>query len=210
MSDLQKQDLEARVAYLESVIRDMTDWRPMSTAPKDGTRIQVLCSLDATSYIYVAYWSDGLDTTTPRWVCEGVGGDYSIDSDKSQMLGWLPQPSGTNIFVDFNDPDEVTKPDHQLSHIDDFIDGYPRESDPPGSNYARWFFFLARLSAAMRAKFTPWVKRYELYCTYEGRTYRVTGASRFGDVFLQENLYTPNGYQHRVDLKQCSKWRDKP
>lgn len=90
-------------------------------------------------------------------------------------------------------------------HVDDFVEDY-------GSNqrYARWFFLLARLPAALRADFAEFISRYPLFCTWQGQRYRVTGASRMGDVWLSKIHSRDSGYDERVDLGECSDWSDKP
>lgn len=45
-----------------------------------------------------------------------------------------------------------------------------------------------------------------LTCEYEGKRYRVTGASRLGDVWLHEDHTRDHGYSLRVDVLKCSLW----
>ena len=92
-------------------------------------------------------------------------------------------------------------------HVDHFI--YDHEEFGRYA-YARWFFLLHRLPAALKADFDPWIKAYRLFCTYEGATYRVTGASRLGDVWLATDFNRETGYDLRVDVEECSAWRDRP
>lgn len=101
-------------------------------------------------------------------------------------------------------------------HVDEFID---RHTSDAASKYARWVLSLMRLSAVLQADFAKWTKPYKLYCTYETKRYRVTGASRFGDVWLHEDLVNEHQseggtrdafYQHRVDVDQCSNWGPEP
>ena len=72
-------------------------------------------------------------------------------------------------------------------HVDDFIDDcfdhHTREE-----KYARFFFLLHRLSAAMKAEFREWIEPYKLFCTWKDKRWRVTGASRLGDVWLTQNF----------------------
>jgi hypothetical protein len=84
-------------------------------------------------------------------------------------------------------------------HVDDFI--YSFDADP----YASWFFHFARLPAVLKAKFAPFFNA-NLFCDYEGKRYRVTGASRLGDVWLARNLDQDDGYDLRVDVEGCSNW----
>jgi hypothetical protein len=90
-------------------------------------------------------------------------------------------------------------------HIDDFID-----NEFGRSNYARFFFFLHRLPAVLQCDFSQWISEYKLFCTYKGKVYRVTGASRMGDVWLAEDFTRENGYDLRVDVEACSAFCDIP
>lgn len=88
-------------------------------------------------------------------------------------------------------------------HVDDFID---RFRTGPDETYARWFFHLQRLPAALKIDFKEWIDQYRLYCRYEGNLYRVTGCSRYGDVWLTSDLEKSVGYELRVNLINCSEW----
>jgi hypothetical protein len=86
------------------------------------------------------------------------------------------------------------------THVDDFID------DPHTDNYAAWIFNFFRLPAALKMRFEPFMKGQHLFCTYEGRRYRVTGASRLGDVWLARDFARDVGYDLRVEVTKCSSW----
>lgn len=99
-----------------------------------------------------------------------------------------------------------------MKHIHDFIEhgmGWSHESSPE-ELYARWFFMLHRLPAIELNAFDKWISQYELYCTWNGKRWRVTGASRMGDVWLHKDLKKTNGYTERVDVAECSEWSEKP
>src|SRR5690606_35641309 len=49
----------------------------------------------------------------------------------------------------------------------------------------------------------------KLFCTFEGRRWRVVGASRMGDVWLTED-FDSEQYTRRVNLDDCSEWSDAP
>ena len=95
-------------------------------------------------------------------------------------------------------------------HVDDFIDGgYSK------NKYARFVLNLFRLPAALSLDFAEWIKPHRLYCTYEGKRFRCVGASRLGDVWLHEDLFSDDDrrqpfYQLRVDVETCSEWGPKP
>ena len=83
--------------------------------------------------------------------------------------------------------------------IDDFIDNYGNEEA-----YARWVFNHFRLPASLKFTFDQFMKDHHLYCTYLGQRYRVTGASRLGDVWLHSDFSQSVGYELRVDVEKLS------
>lgn len=91
-----------------------------------------------------------------------------------------------------------------MTHVDDWV-------ATPNTNasdaYAKFFFLLARLPAWMQFAFEPWTRQFKLFCTWKGEQYRVTGASRMGDVWLAKDMNRETGYDHRVDLAECTNWR---
>lgn len=88
-------------------------------------------------------------------------------------------------------------------HVDEFI--YEELGE---NNYARFFLLLHRLPAALQADFGKWIKTHKLFCTYQGDRYRVTGASRLGDVWLAKNPDRETGYDLRVKVEDCQFDRD--
>jgi len=105
--------------------------------------------------------------------------------------------------------DKVDEP--KYTHVDEFIDygtsviSSKREA---GEDYARWLLNHFRMSAMMRMAFDTFMTNHELYAQYEGKTYRVIGASRMGDVWLTDKFENTHGYQHRVEVTTLSKWSD--
>ncbi len=90
-------------------------------------------------------------------------------------------------------------------HVDEFI------NNPCSTpEYVRFFFMLKRLPAEMQIAFHKWINPYKLFCTWEGKRYRVTGCSRFGDVWLSINLEREIGYDERVNLTECTEWSETP
>lgn len=85
-------------------------------------------------------------------------------------------------------------------HIDDFIDDFRQDA------YTRWMFLHFRLPADQQAAFRPFIQDRKLFCTYEGKRYRVTGASRLGDVWLTTDFKRDHGYDMRVLVSDCSEW----
>ena len=94
----------------------------------------------------------------------------------------------------------------ERKHIDDFIDfGSDNEKDPE-EDYARWMFNHFRLSANLKYTFDKFMNKNKLFCLYQGNKYRVTGASRLGDVWLTHNYERKTGYDLRVCIDDCSLW----
>jgi len=92
-------------------------------------------------------------------------------------------------------------------HVDEFIDD-SLDSKSEELRYARFFFLLHRLPAIMKSDFDDWIKEYKLFCTYKEERYRVTGASRMGDVWLAKDFNRSVGYAKRVDLDDCTDWKN--
>lgn len=85
----------------------------------------------------------------------------------------------------------------EMLHVDDFID------DSETDVYASWFLNMKRLPATLQFKFHSIIGQYSLYCDYRGERYRVTGASRMGDVWVTKDFNQSSGYQDRVDIAEC-------
>lgn len=82
-------------------------------------------------------------------------------------------------------------------HVDDFID------DPSTNRYAASWFEAFRRPAVDKMHYPDQRK---LFATFRGSRYRVTGCSRLGDVWLHSNVNEDAGYQHRVNVAECSDW----
>jgi len=85
-------------------------------------------------------------------------------------------------------------------HVDDFIDDYKQDT------YARWVLNHFRLKPALRYAFDECMKDNKLFCDYDDKIWRVTGASRLGDIWLTQNYAQDSGYQLRVDIDDCTNW----
>lgn len=72
--------------------------------------------------------------------------------------------------------------------------------------YAKFCLDLARMPAWKKTAYSEWTRQFLLFCTYEGARYRVTGASRLGDVWLAKDFEREMGYDLRVDVAKCSEW----
>lgn len=89
--------------------------------------------------------------------------------------------------------------------VDDFIWLHFRQD-----NYARFVLMLLRLPAANQLDWEEWISKYKLFCDYEGARYRVTVASRMGDIGLARDHSEDSRYDVRVSVDECSKWGPKP
>jgi hypothetical protein len=103
------------------------------------------------------------------------------------------------------------------THVDDWLDEPPvDEAERKAKEWLERFrstypdgLSIKEMSAWLQEK-DAWLAQHSLFCTYKGRTYRVVGASRLGDVWLNRNFdkrtgYS-SGYEHRVDVTECSNW----
>lgn len=89
-------------------------------------------------------------------------------------------------------------------HVDHFID------DPTKDAYARWMLMHFRLPGFQRIAFGPFIRDRKLFCTYETKRFRVTGASTMGDVWLVRDYTRDHGYDLRVSVADCSAWSAQP
>lgn len=108
--------------------------------------------------------------------------------------------------------DTVNKPKAK-QHIDDWLNMpvLPSESKE-GNNlaYAKFILDHMRLPAHKKMAYHEFMKGKNLFCTYCGNRYRVTMASRMGDIGLTKNHEAENGYEIRISPEDCSMWSDKP
>lgn len=107
------------------------------------------------------------------------------------------------MTADASKQDERAKPD-EPTHVDDFI------ANPRSDAYAAYVLNHFRLPAMMRLRFDPFFGDRRLFCDYEGKRYRVTGASRLGDVWLAKDHERDCGYDLRVNVDDCANWKEMP
>lgn len=106
-----------------------------------------------------------------------------------------------------------------IKHIDNWLD-FEAISDVMGTlgfenaDYVHFMLDYFRRPAWVCSAHARFMNKYGLFVDYEGKTYKVTGASRLGDIFLAKDLKRPNksGYDLRVDfdLSKLTNWRDTP
>lgn len=99
-------------------------------------------------------------------------------------------------------------------HIDDWLDGDAIMSTihDEGLRYAHFMFSYFRQPAWVKNIHSAYYKDRRLFVDYEGTTYRCTGASRLGDVWLAKDFNRVSGYDLRVnlDFKKLTHWRAEP
>jgi hypothetical protein len=93
------------------------------------------------------------------------------------------------------------KPVAEPRHCDEYID------DPSAPEVLRKFLDRARAPAHGLLLPDPFPI---LFADHEGQTYRVTMASRLGDVGITKNLDKDSGYELRVPVEVLTNFRDKP
>ena len=94
-------------------------------------------------------------------------------------------------------------------HIDDFIDDF-EFNEHESVVYAKWLFNQFRLPASLKTKFDIILHHFPLFAVYEDQMYRVTGASRMGDVWLAINFNRTAGYDKRVFVSEITEWSNTP
>jgi hypothetical protein len=99
------------------------------------------------------------------------------------------------------------KQNKEEKHVNFFIDYGPRSQA-----YARFMFLYFTLSAGLKELFKPFFKDKRLFCTYKNWRYRVTGASRLGDIWLSHQVDTVDDphpfYDLRVSISDCTEFSD--
>lgn len=91
------------------------------------------------------------------------------------------------------------------THIDDWLDY--RHENPPATEGERFALeWLEHFRRPAVDQDRVWLAAHPLFCTFEGKRWRVTGASRMGDVWLAEDFKREYGYDRRVDVAKCEAW----
>lgn len=118
--------------------------------------------------------------------------------------------SNESIICNADEPNDATD---QIVHIDDWLDN--AIGDVVGNSelaYAHFVFSHFRKPAWEKMSHAPFMRDHKLFVTYEGKRYRVTGASRLGDIWLTEDFKRQDGYDLRIglDFSKLSNWSPKP
>ena len=93
-------------------------------------------------------------------------------------------------------------------HIDEWIEDRVMSCEDTDEKYAVAFFYLIGMSAVDNWTIAPIMNQHKLFCTYKEKVYRVTGSSTMGDVWLHSNYERDSGYEIRVDIEDCSIFKD--
>jgi hypothetical protein len=94
-------------------------------------------------------------------------------------------------------------------HIDNWL-YYRLRTSESSEAYAAFVIDNFRKSATWQNSVRPWMSQFKLFATYKGTRYRITGASRLGDVYCQPDFEKDHAYEHRVDVLTLTDWSDKP
>ena len=95
-----------------------------------------------------------------------------------------------------------------MVHIYDWL-SYPEMLTTKAELKVWEFLSWKTLPASESSELTPKYLGLKVYCKCAGIEYRITGASRFGDIWLKDNSpeleidLDPNGYDKRVFIDSC-------
>ena len=98
--------------------------------------------------------------------------------------------------------------ENRFLEVDEFLDDFIIPSkENVGERYAQFVLEFMRAPAVKKFNVERWTKQFKLFCTYkDGLRYRITGASRMGDVWLAKDENKDSGYDARVCIKDCSEF----
>ena len=129
--------------------------------------------------------------------------------DPSNSAGDSPPVDGGPWIKSTGEPNQP--PSKHFKHIDDFLEDSWIINKFPELAYPHFMFTYWRQSAAVKSAHAPFMTQFELYVDYQGRSWRVIGASRMGDVWLTKHFHKTHGYDLRVDpnFELFTNWRNK-
>ena len=89
--------------------------------------------------------------------------------------------------------------------VQDWMSSISMEDDPD-TMYAKCWMNSALVPAIWLGPFKQVMKDMKLFCTYKGKRWRVTGASRLGDIWLISDITKDVSYDERVNVVHCTQW----
>ncbi|QVD49285.1 hypothetical protein LUCX_215 [Xanthomonas phage vB_XciM_LucasX] len=122
--------------------------------------------------------------------------------ESAQVLGGLTQT------LEATTPQVQLPWDKRSLHIDEFLDATYEIASRPELEYPHFLFSFWRQPAAVKILHEPFMSQFKLFVDYDGKTWRVVGASRLGDVWLTQDFESTH-YQRRVGLvvSTFANWR---
>jgi hypothetical protein len=98
-------------------------------------------------------------------------------------------------------------------HVDEWLDRTPMYfGDEKILGYVHFMLHHFRTHASWMIAHKEALDQHKLFVTYEGKRYRVTGASRMGDIYLHLDHKQDGGYTCRVglDFSKLTDWGKEP
>lgn len=97
-------------------------------------------------------------------------------------------------------------------HVDDWLDATDYHCCSEEEKYAKFVIEFLRLPAFKIMNYEKFMENNKLFCTYNNKRWKVTGASRMGTISLHSdfNKRIYSGYEEAVFVNQCSEWSNKP
>lgn len=141
--------------------------------------------------------------TKPKHTCDNF--DMSEDRESKSCKACYPDETQINSMEDLNELPVIAE-ENKMKHIEEWIEERIYGECKEDEKYALAFFFLKGMDAVSNFTIEPIMKDHKLFCIYEGQTYRVTGCSTMGDIWLHADFEKDSGYLHRVDVTKCSQW----
>lgn len=120
---------------------------------------------------------------------------------------WLRHDKGFSMMPDLL----PCEPERSNTLVDEFIDyGTPSKRQDMSEQYARFVLHHMRLPAHLRSALQAFFRVPPLYARFAGHVYRVTGASRMGDIWLHSDLSAEYGYVRRIFPNSVEAWGLEP
>jgi hypothetical protein len=175
----------------------------------DGThyRFTVVGIAMSTTAMYnaeIGFNQTSIELTVKRGMRE-----FYVVSDE-EVLGFLDW--FTPRFAQSLKSHQTRLPDGAI-HVDEWLDRQPvYHGEEKILGYVHFVLHHFRTSSTWQMAHREALKEHRLFVDYEGKRYRVTGASRMGDLLLQSDLSKDHGYDIRVglDFKKLTNWSKEP